>query len=78
MFCQLPQIKKTHIISIWRVDLKNNLKKEIIDGSRKVDDFASKQNIKYINYYFDKCDIDHFYNVNSEIDLINLQQRINY
>ena len=70
--------KKHHIISIWSVDLKNNLKKEIIDGCRKVDDFASKQKIKYINYYFDKCDIDPFYNVNSETDLIKLQQRINY
>ena len=67
---------KTHnVISLWNINLLEDLQIKISSGMRKVDQFTSNLKIEYINYYFNKNEIDPFFNINSENEIKKL---VNY
>ena len=65
---------KTHnVISLWNINLLEDLQIKISSGMRKVDQFTSNLKIEYINYYFNKNEIDPFFNINSENEIKKLE-----
>ena len=65
-------LKTHHVISLWNIKLIEDLKIQIAHGLRKVDQFTSNLKIEYINYNFNKNEIDPFYNINSENEIKKL------
>jgi len=66
-------LKTHHVISLWHIKLIEDLQIKISGGMRKVDQFTSNLKIEYINYNFDKNEIDPFFNINSENDIKELE-----
>ena len=65
-------LKTHHVISLWNIKLIEDLQIGITRGLRKVDQFTSNLKIEYINYNFNKNEIDPFYNINSENEIKKL------
>ena len=50
--------KKTHpVIGLWKTKLKDKLENSLKNDIRKIDLFTSKINIKYVDYFFDKNEV---------------------
>ena len=59
--------KRHNIFGLWSTELKDQLRKDLEAGDRKVEDWANKIGVKNINVEFSK--FDPFFNINSIDDL---------
>ena len=59
--------KRHNIFGLWSIDLIDQLKKDLKNGSRKVEKWANKIGVKTINMSFEKD--DPFFNINTKKDL---------
>ena len=66
--------KRHNIFGLWSIQLKDQLRKDIEHGSRKVEDWANKigAEIKEINNESEKS----FLNINTKLDLEEAQKKI--
>tara|TARA_Y100000590_G_scaffold445510_1_gene577804 strand:+ start:91 stop:720 length:630 start_codon:yes stop_codon:yes gene_type:complete len=55
------------IVGIWKVDLINNLEKHLINGTRKIMDWASIHSLGYED--FNNLYYDPFFNINNKNDI---------
>ena len=59
--------KRHNIFGLWSIDLIEQLKEDLENGSRKVEKWANKIGVKTINMSFEKD--DPFFNINTKKDL---------
>ena len=67
--------KRHNIFGLWSIDLIEQLKEDLENGSRKVEKWANKIGVKTINMSFEKD--DPFFNINTKKDLEKAKKIIN-
>ena len=75
LFFMKSNNKRHNIFGLWRVDLIDQLEKDIERGARKVEKWANNIGVKTINMSFEKE--DPFFNINTKEDLKKAKKILN-
>ena len=59
---------------LWSVSLKEDLKKSLLAGTRKIVLWTEKQ--KTVEVIFDETDSETFYNINTQDDLLTMKEKL--
>ena len=70
------EVMRHPVFGIWRVDLRQNLKKDLQNGTRKIILWAEKFKFGIVMFHFDHLHNDPFFNVNTPSDLIKASERL--
>ena len=61
---------------LWRVTLREDLRKELLAGTRKIMRWADRHKLSYVQFKIEEPGEDPFFNINTPQDLIDAEDRL--
>ena len=70
------EVRAHPTFGLWNVNLREDLRKELLGGTRKIIRWAERHALGYVEFKIEKPGEDPFFNINTPQDLIDAEDKL--